>query len=244
MPLPILEHIRDFSYSKRSHFSLFSGYDFKAYANSRPDPETCDLKVYQDYLAFLFLKSNLPQAAKVLELGGGESRVLRHFAPDFECWNIDKCEGMGNGLKRVDALGYRMVYDYMGSFSSELPDSYFDCVFSISALEHTPEEQPLRESIHADIQRVLKPGGLSFHCLDVVFNRPFGHWINGIIAFLHANEKVLTEPPRPEVMLADPDCYTMSKLAFERGWTPIVGEAYEAFGKPASVNVCWRKESY
>ncbi|MBK8551291.1 MAG: hypothetical protein IPL53_09635 [Ignavibacteria bacterium] len=34
---------------------------------------------------------------KILEIGGGDSRILKHFSKDFECWNLDKMEGLGNG---------------------------------------------------------------------------------------------------------------------------------------------------
>ena len=53
----------------------------------------------------------------------------------------------------------------------ELPDHYFDFVFSVSALEHTPDDHSVRVNVLKDINRILKPGCPSLHCFDA-FLRP------------------------------------------------------------------------
>lgn len=224
-----------------THFDLFRNQQFRSFNICDPDPGTCDLKVYQDYLVYLFIRNNLPPGARLLEVGGGYSRVLPFFSDAYECWNVDKCEGLGNGPVQFSSPHYRIVYDYMGNRNPELPDAYFDCVFSISALEHSPEDQQVRENIYADIQRVLKPGGHSLHCFDIVFDRPFGHWVNGLIPYFYSKPGMKTQFTKPEDMLKDPDCYIMSKPAYENGWARYIGKSYEEFGRPASVNVYWQK---
>ncbi|GAI29988.1 unnamed protein product, partial [marine sediment metagenome] len=136
---PDADDFDDFTYSKKSHFALFKGYDVELYGKSI-DPDACDLKAYQDLLVFSFIKENIPRGSRILDIGGGKSRILNYFKNNYECWNLDKLEGLGNGPVAVGSEGCRLVKDYIGCFNKELPDNYFDFVFSISALEHVPED--------------------------------------------------------------------------------------------------------
>jgi hypothetical protein len=129
----------DFTLSRRSHWDLFAGCDREIYGK-KVSLDKCTLKFYQDLLVFKFIKDNIASKARILDVGGGDSRILKHFATTHDCWNIDKLEEMGNGPPHVEKFPYRMVLDYMGNFNSELPDSSFDFVFSISALEHTKQQ--------------------------------------------------------------------------------------------------------
>ncbi|MBE9569986.1 MAG: methyltransferase domain-containing protein [Proteobacteria bacterium] len=158
----------DFSYAKTRHFKRLSRRSNDLYSNMI-NPSQCDLKVYQDLLVFSFLKNVIPPGSRILEVGGGNSRVLGQVHGEYDCWNLDKFEGLGHGPKSVGELPYKLVRAYIGEYSKELPEDYFDFVFSISALEHVaPHDSVLHERIVADINRVLKPGGYSIHCFDVV----------------------------------------------------------------------------
>jgi ubiquinone/menaquinone biosynthesis C-methylase UbiE len=236
---PSPENIADFSYSKLSHFDLFANLPFRSYNVGDPDPAICDLKVYQDYLTYCFILRNIPKGARILEVGGGDSRVLKYFSKDYECWNADKCEGLGNGPIKFTSPHYRIVYDYVGSFNPELPDHHFDFVFSISALEHSPEDQAIRVNVLKDMNRVLKPGCPSFHCFDSIL-RPAGKsWVNGLIPYLYANAPLQTRfAPLAEIE-SDPDTYAMSQHAYESSWQSITKDSYEKFGRAFSINLCW-----
>lgn len=110
-----------------------------------------------------------------MELGGGNSRVLPLLAERNECWNVDKFEGLDGGpikaprdisLKRfLKGRRIRIIREYMGSFSGEIPSRYFDYVISISAVEHIRHE--CFSASMRDCTRVLKPGGLMLHAIDV-----------------------------------------------------------------------------
>jgi ubiquinone/menaquinone biosynthesis C-methylase UbiE len=134
------------------------------YSVSKLTLGNCDLKVYQDLLTFSFIKQNYDRPIKMLDVGGGTSRILEHFKKEHECWNIDKLEGVGNGPlgQDVQTEEIKFVFDYMGNFNKELPDNYFDLVFSISTLEHVPlNDTEAYGNILKDINRVLKPGSYS-----------------------------------------------------------------------------------
>lgn len=144
------------------------GYSEKDFMNS-------NLKLLQDLCMCNFIHKYIPKGAKVLEIGGGYSRILSFFKDKIEGWNLDKFEGIGNGpTQMVQSQGYRTVPAYIGSFDKRLPDGYFDLVFSISVLEHINEEDHVLKNIVDDIDRLLKPGGHSVHCIDCRFptNKP------------------------------------------------------------------------
>lgn len=236
-------NIAEFSYSRLRDFRLFANQPFRPFNVKVADPNTSNLKVYQDYLTYCFIRRNIPAGSRILDIGGGDSRILRFFSRAYECWNVDKCEGLGNGPLRISSRHFRTVYQYIGEFSPELPDNYFDLAFSISSLEHTAEDPQTRASILKDINRVLKPGAASFHLLDIVA-RPHGQtWINGLIPYLYQNAPLLTVPPDPTRILADPDTYYMSESAFDAYWLPAVRIPYRDYGRPLSITLFWNRET-
>lgn len=239
----------DFQYSKRSNFAYFKSkkYDVELFGEE-VYPDNCDLKVYQDLLVFAFIKENIPKGSKILDVGGGDSRILKHFAQEYECWNIDKLEGLGNGLKFLDKINYRLVRDYIGNFNSELPDNYFDLVFSISALEHVGEDREWYQKICRDLDRVLKPGGYSLHCFDVVLgsvNQQTGavaNWTCGLLPFMHDFFVTGYDFPVLNSLLVNPDLFYMAESAYTRNWLRTTQKSYSEFGKPVSGNVGWQKK--
>ncbi len=80
----------------------------------------------------------------------------------------------------------RHVYERMGTSSQNIPESYFDVIFSVSTLEHIPAADI--PSVFSHMDRCLRPGGVSYHTIDVPMPiRPFGtsRWrgIAGVIAY-------------------------------------------------------------
>lgn len=241
------ENFNDFTYSKNWHFDIFLGnnYDEELF-NLNINPEYCDLKVYQDLFLFSYIKQNIIKGSKLLEIGGGSSRILNYFKNEYECWNIDKLEGIGHGPKEIDSTGCRLVLDYMGNFNDELPDNYFDLIFSISTLEHVPlGETEIYKNILKDINRVLKPGGYSLHCVDHTTDRLLGQvdnvWTNPIIPFFFKNQKMINKFITLEIAETDHDLFYMSKKYFDDNWSEATAKSYEEFGKPFSYNFIWNK---
>ena len=129
-----------------------------------------DLKTYQDLLVMRFIQDYIPKGSRILDVGGGNSRMLKHFHKTYECWNLDKLEGIGNGPQAVKDVPYKLVRAYMGDFSNELPENYFDLVFSISALEHVPEnDRKIHNNIIDDIARNSQTGGVQLPSFGYCF---------------------------------------------------------------------------
>ncbi|PSB14683.1 hypothetical protein C7B61_02040 [filamentous cyanobacterium CCP1] len=109
---------------------------------------------------------------KIAEVGGGNSRVLNQINLENECWNIDKFEGFGLGpTEDVNQLNIKVIRSYVGKFDPAIPDGYFDVVFSISVVEHLGRDK--LDAFFADCHRILKPGGLLAHAIDLyIFDAP------------------------------------------------------------------------
>ena len=173
------------------------------------------LKCYQDLLVLAFIENTIPVGASILDVGGGYSRILSHLKHDYECWCIDKYEGLGKGPKGFtgEDAGYRTVIDYMGNYNSELPDDHFDLVFSISALEHTPLDSQNIHNIIEDINRVLKPGGFSLHCLDMFVDKKAQTCGNLIHSEIFKISKI--QMPDYFEVISDSDLYRLPKNIFD-----------------------------
>jgi ubiquinone/menaquinone biosynthesis C-methylase UbiE len=117
--------------------------------------------------------------ARVLEIGCGIGRVLKHIAPSFaEAHGIDISEEM-IALGKDRLSGFANIYLHLGDGATlnPLPNDYFDLVYSVLAFQHMPAgvvRNYLREC-----HRVLKPGGeLYFQLTEVRTIRRFLHSIS------------------------------------------------------------------
>jgi len=128
------------------------------------DTKARNLKSVQD--AWIMAELGRSKGLNIAEIGGGDSRLLRHLAPKNTCVNIDKFEGFGKGPKQDPNIpGVRTVRSYMGEFDESLDDGSFDAIFSISVIEHVPAERI--NSCFADMARLLRQGGRMLHAIDI-----------------------------------------------------------------------------
>lgn len=106
-------------------------------------------------------------AGRVAEIGGGDSRTLPFLdAKGWSCTNVDRFQGAGNGpVKAPEKAPYSIVDSYIGDFNPSLESQGFDLVYSISVIEHIPDQG--LGSFFADNWRILKKGGLSLHAIDM-----------------------------------------------------------------------------
>lgn len=230
------ECFSDFTYSRHSHFGRFLIPESYRGLSRR----TCDLKTYQDLFTYTLICDNLPAGARLLEIGGGNSRVARWLEGQFEIWNLDKLEGAGHGpVAGAGEHEPRLVRDYIGSFNQALADHSFDCVFSISTMEHVPEDRSTFADILADTRRLLKPGGVCFHTIDIVL-KDGGFWPHRFIDYLYESNVPLNPRVPVEQISADPDLWMLSAYAYYSHWFARTRRPFNAFGRPVAYQVWWR----
>lgn len=231
-----------FTYAKNNHWPVLKKYDVELYGEP-VEPSQSDLKRYQDLLAYVFIKKNIKPGSRILEVGGGNSRILSKLSSTYECWLVDKLEGVGNGPKQINMPNVKLIRDYIGSFNVELPDNYFDFVFSISVLEHVPQgDNAVLRNIIDDMNRVLRQGGYSLHLFDVVFKdgkpKEFSKLINMMF-----EEVVTTNVFRdPLDIQKDNDIYYLNGETYDRIWKKYTKKSYSEFGSPTSYNILWIKQ--
>ena len=116
----------------------------------------------------------------VLDVGAGYSDLPSHLATMFGCevWAVDdfgQAESdsfWSRGRNPMDHVKshpeVRYTLERLGiGQPTSLPSSYFDCIYSVSALEHVPPTA--FESVWRQMDRLLKPGGEMIHAIDVAF---------------------------------------------------------------------------
>ena len=175
--------------TKSEYFSWIDA--FSGMRESYASASINNLKDIQDHYVISRLHSC--EGLKILEIGGGDCRVLRSFSKANECWNAEKYEGLGLGPKRVITTpGVKNIFAYVGEFSGDLPSAFFDIVFSVSVVEHVVDED--LEAFFGDIARVLKPGGRTFHAIDMyVFDQ--NRWDEGSASYSRRRlQKYLSVP--------------------------------------------------
>jgi hypothetical protein len=120
---------------------------------------------------------------RVLEIGGAYSRLPEYLGSKYgvEPWIADDF-GIGTDEEAMWSRWgdprelpskhpeVHYVFTRLGQFSDELPSGGFDRVFSVSTLEHIPESD--RIPVLIDTHRLLAPGGLEIHTIDISVRRP------------------------------------------------------------------------
>lgn len=123
------------------------------------------LKHVQDAVILNHIR-DLP-AGGVAEIGGGDSRTLPFLhGKGWNCINVDRFKGAGNGPTQVpENPAYSIVDAYIGDYSPLIPASSLDLVYSISVVEHIPNNA--LGPFFGDLWRVLKKGGVTIHAIDM-----------------------------------------------------------------------------
>lgn len=109
---------------------------------------------------------------RLLEIGAGEPVVAGLLARlGHEVWIVDPYDGSGNGPTeyRTYVAEYPQLHFIREQFRDEtagLRPASFDCVYSISVLEHVPDEGIA--GVLAGMKRFLQPEGFSVHAVDHV----------------------------------------------------------------------------
>ena len=127
-----------------------------------------DLKDVQRPWTVKALIGILPVGSTVVEIGAGLPDAGQALTEcGYNVIAVDPYEGAGNGpteyesykqaFPRIDIR--RQLFDETLQIAAPV-----DAVYSISTIEHIPDLEAIFRAIH----RILKPGGLSLHCIDVV----------------------------------------------------------------------------
>jgi hypothetical protein len=201
-----------------------------------------DLKDVQRPWILKAILGRVPRGARLLEIGGGDPWVADLLARvGYEVWIVDPYDGRDGGPTDFGRLRnrYPRVRFLRGLFPvalRQVPDASFDCIYSISVLEHIPDNalpgvvEGLgdhtrgRYTIHA-IDHVLRGAGTEAHLAKLAT-------IVTSLGILRADLDRLLER-----LNDDPDGYFLSAEAHNRwrGSTP-----YRQFPmrRVVSIHVC------
>ncbi len=128
-----------------------------------PNPKW-HLKDIQDAVAYSYLHDKA--GLDIAEIGAGRSRLLAALAGRNRCYAIDEYKGVGGGPKSRPTLKeVEFVNCIIGNSKEVIKDAIFDVIFSVSVVEHVPSDQ--LPAFFSDCWRILKPGGLMLHLIDV-----------------------------------------------------------------------------
>lgn len=130
------------------------------------------LKSIQDLAIYAQLKGT--KGKTIAEIGGGASRLLTKLAKDNRCFNVEKFQGADGGPdQEISINGVSNILVFLGENSPLLKNDHFDIVFSVSVVEHVEDLAAFVE----DGVRVLKPGGLWLHAIDIyIEDQPTDYW--------------------------------------------------------------------
>ncbi|MBA3540231.1 MAG: methyltransferase domain-containing protein [Deltaproteobacteria bacterium] len=114
---------------------------------------------------------------RIVEVGGAYSLLPQRLAEKFgtESWIADDfgaytSEAVWQRWGDPDAWiaahpGVQYVKKPLGFFDPAYRDDHFDCVFSVSTLEHIPRK--FWRDVIRDMVRITRPGGRQLHSIDI-----------------------------------------------------------------------------
>jgi glycosyltransferase involved in cell wall biosynthesis len=130
-----------------------------------------DLKDVQRPWTLKAILSTVPVGARILEIGAGEPLVGSMLQrAGYEVWIVDPYDGSGNGPLEYERFRrtYPDLHFMRRRFDDGLraPEGIFDCIYSISVLEHIPRSSLL--GVFAGLKKFLKSTGVCIHAIDHV----------------------------------------------------------------------------
>jgi hypothetical protein len=131
-----------------------------------------DLKDSQRPWVLKAIISKLPVGSRLLEIGAGEPFVADILSRlGYRVWVVDPYDGSGNGPRQFgqfvrECPNITFLRDHFTDGLGQLEERSFDCIFSISVLEHVPMGDLVR--LFAGLRKFLVPGGISIHAIDHV----------------------------------------------------------------------------
>lgn len=220
------------------------------------------LKDAQRPWAVKAILGTVPAGSKILEIGGGEPLVSGFLQElGYQVTLIDPYDGSGNGPQNYQRFRrfypkVRIFREYFKKDSPVLAGDVFDCIFSVSVLEHIPTEE--LQSLFDGIAQFLRPGGCSIHCIDDVVDGLTADWhfqeVMEVLALQHRlqNPGIGLSDARQHAeerlhtlylqMQRDIETYYLSPLEFYRWKAGIPYEEYP-FRKIVSVQTCAIKKT-
>jgi len=132
-----------------------------------------DLKDLQRPWILKAVLAKVGRPGRILEIGAGEPLVADQLSRmGYEAWIVDPYDGSGNGP--VEYEEFRRRYAHLHFVRSQfhdrlesIPAGKFDCIYSISVLEHVPAEGML--GVLRGLRKYLKSSGVSIHAVDHVY---------------------------------------------------------------------------
>lgn len=102
-----------------------------------------------------------PKTLRLLEIGCGCGRMLRHLAEIFgEVVGVDVSgEMIRQARERLSGVGNVQLYETSGVDFSDLPDEHFDLILSAYVFQHVPSAAVIQSNLD-EAWRVLKRGGV------------------------------------------------------------------------------------
>ncbi len=131
-----------------------------------------DMKDLQRPWALKAILGRLGRKGRLLEIGAGEPLVADLLQQlGHEVWIIDPYDGSGHGPTAYEQYQqrYEKITFVRSNFSDrlqELQENSFDCIYSISVLEHIPQSS--LEGVFAGMRRFLREDGVTIHAIDHV----------------------------------------------------------------------------
>jgi glycosyltransferase involved in cell wall biosynthesis/2-polyprenyl-3-methyl-5-hydroxy-6-metoxy-1,4-benzoquinol methylase len=181
-----------------------------------------DLKDNQRPWVLKAILSIVSPGSRVLEIGAGEpfiADILDRLG--YEVWVVDPYDGTGNGPVeyerfRTECPNVRFVRNYFAESMLSAPPGWFDCIYSISVLEHVPANA--LEGVFAGIKKYLRPTGWSIHAVDHVHKglgaAEYYENLKSMVCSSGFEETELTQ--LLERMDADPETYYLSAESLNR----------------------------
>jgi len=187
--------------------------------------------------------------SQLLEIGAGEPVAAQALIElGYRVVVVDPYDGSGRGPVEYDE--YRKHYPgvelHRALFTRDvrgLECASFDCIFSISVLEHIPE--PALGLVFEGVRTFLKPGGISLHAIDYVLNgRDKEFHREQLISILARQSDLSGDPPQKllseyanllERIQSDEDLYILSAEGHNL-WRGDIGYDKFPYRRVISIN--------
>jgi hypothetical protein len=107
-------------------------------------------------------------------------------------------------------------------------------------VEHFSGNQEDLVGILSDIERLIRPGGISLHCIDALLFSDH-YFVHPLVSTIRSQIKEVELETDFETIANDKDLWLLPPFAYYTRWFPLTRKRLKPFGHPFSLNILWRK---
>lgn len=205
---------QDFTYSKKSHFDLFSqaGYSYKLFGKEIPESDR-NIKNYQEQFIYSYVVNNFKKGSKILAVGNNSDNLKKALSDNYDFYYLNNPVCITQKILNSSDPDLPDIINSKGEKLDIFPLKYFDFIFSLNEFSEQGFNILHYSKIVSNLKLIKKEFGYVLTCINTVFCNG-SVYRNDFLYYLFNNVPKINKFEKLDSMLNDPDLFIQCENEF------------------------------